>query len=350
MIRIEDITKTFGKNDVLKGITLEIKKGEIFTLIGPSGSGKTTVLRILDLLDKPTSGTYLFDDTDTQAPGTDVLAFRRRMAMVFQKPAVLNTTVEENVAFGLKFRNANPSEITGKVAAALGLVGLSHLAGRRAVTDPDVLLMDEPTANLDPVSADIIESLIQKINHDHKTTIILATHDMAQGQRLADRIGVMMDGRLVQQGTSHDIFYRPQGRQIARFVGIDSALTGTISTNTGGHACIDVHGIRIEALTSLPPQTRVELYLRPEEVTLTIPHAAERERKSVRNQIPGTITKLVPHGPFIRVTVDCGFLLIALVTRLSSEDLHLAIGMPVIAEIKATAIHVLAAASVTGIQ
>ena len=199
MIRIEGITKTFGKNDVLKGITLEIKKGEIFTLIGPSGSGKTTVLRILDLLDKPTSGTYLFDGTDMQAPDTDVLAFRRRMAMVFQKPAVLNTTVEENVAFGLKFRKVNPTAIAGKVAAALGLVGLSHLPGRRAVTlsggemqrvaiaramvtNPDVLLMDEPTANLDPVSADIIESLIQNINHDHKTTIVLATHDMAQGQ------------------------------------------------------------------------------------------------------------------------------------------------------------------------
>ena len=145
------------------------------------------------------------------------------------------------------------------------------------------------------------------------------------------------------------IFSTGQGRQIARFVGIDSVLTGTISTNTGGHACIDVQGIRIEALTSLPPQTRVELYLRPEEVTLAIPRA-DRERKSVRNQLPGTITKLVPHGPFIRVTVDCGFLLIALVTRLSSEDLHLATGMPVVAEIKATAIHVVAAAPVTGIQ
>ncbi len=130
MIRVEGITKTFGKNDVLNGITLEIKKGEIFTLIGPSGSGKTTVLRILDLLDTPTSGIYLFDGTDMQDPETDALAFRRRMAMVFQKPAVLNTTVEENVAFGLKFRKVNPAAIAGKVAAALGLVGLSHLAGQ----------------------------------------------------------------------------------------------------------------------------------------------------------------------------------------------------------------------------
>ncbi|MEN6442417.1 MAG: ABC transporter ATP-binding protein [Methanoregula sp.] len=362
MIRIRNVTKRFGNADVLKGITLDIKKGEIFTLIGPSGSGKTSVLRILDLLEKPTSGTYLFDGTDTQAPGADELGIRRRMAMVFQKPAVLNTTVEENVAFGLKFRKTESALVAARVASALDLVGLSNLSRRRAVTlsggemqrvaiaramvtDPEVLLMDEPTANLDPVSSDTIESLIQRINHDHKTTIILATHDMAQGQRLADRIGVMMDGRLVQQGTSHDIFYRPGGRQIARFVGIDSALTGTVSTNTGGHACIDVHGTRIEAITSLPPHTRVELYLRPEEVTIAIPHSSDKERKSVRNHIPGTITKLVPHGPFIRVTVDCGFLLIALVTRLSCEDLHLATGMPVIAEIKATAIHVVAAAT-----
>lgn len=357
MIRIASVTKKFGTTEVLKDIDLEIKNGEIFTLIGPSGSGKTTVLRIIDILETPTSGTYTFDGADTQAPDADKLALRRRMAMVFQKPAVLNTTVEENVAFGLKFRNVNSLEITKKVASALELVGLSHLAGRRAVTlsggemqrvaiaramvtDPEVLLMDEPTANLDPVSSDTIESLIQRINHEKKTTIILATHDMAQGQRLADRIGVMMDGRLVQQGTSHDIFYRPQGRLIARFVGIDSTIAGIISTNINGHACIDVQGIRIEAITPLPPQTRVELYLRPEEVTLAIPHADGTERKSVRNHIPGTITKLVPYGPFIKITVDCGFPLHVIVTRLSCEDLHFTKGMPVIAEIKATAIHV----------
>ena len=288
MIRLRGITKKFGKTDVLKGIDLEIKDGEVFTLIGPSGSGKTTVLRIIDLLEKPTSGNYLFDGMDTQEPGADELAFRRRIAMVFQKPAVLNTTVDENIAFGLKFRHTGSAEIARQVASALELVGLSHLSGRRAVTlsggemqrvalaramvtNPELLLMDEPTANLDPVSSEMIELLIKRINTEHKTTIILATHDMAQGQRLADRIGVMMDGSLVQQGTIQDIFFRPNGQKIARFVGIDSIMTGTVTANTGGHAVIDVNGVRIEAITPLAPPARVELYLRPEEVTISLP-------------------------------------------------------------------------------
>lgn len=357
MIRLEGITKKFGKSEVLKGIDLEIKDGEVFTLIGPSGSGKTTVLRIIDFLEKPTSGRYFFKGEDTGSPGADELAIRRRMAMVFQKPAVLNTTVEENVAFGLKFRKVNSAKITEKVASALELVGLSHLSGRRAVTlsggemqrvaiaramvtEPELLLMDEPTANLDPVSSDVIEDLIHRINTEHKTTIILTTHDMAQGQRLADRIGVMMDGSLVQQGSIQDIFFRPNGQKIARFVGIDSIMTGIVTKNTGGHAVIDVNGVRIEAITPLAPPAHVELYLRPEEVTISLPAPSGQGVKSTRNRLSGTITKILPNGPFIRVTIDCGFPLIALVTRLSSEDLNLAVGTHVIAEIKATAIHV----------
>jgi len=357
MIRLAGITKTYGNTEVLKEIDLEIKDGEVFTLIGPSGSGKTTVLRIIDLLEKPSSGSYFFDGTDTGDSGADEISIRRRIAMVFQKPAVLNTTVDENVAFGLKFRKTDHAETARRVASALDLVGLSHLSGRRAVTlsggemqrvaiaramvtEPELLLMDEPTANLDPVSSDMIEALIHRINTEHKTTIVLTTHDMAQGQRLADRIGVMMDGCLVQQGSIQDIFFRPNGQKIARFVGIDSIMTGTVTKNTDGHAFIDVNGVCIEAITPLQPRSRVELYLRPEEITISLPAPSGQGVKSTRNRLSGTITKILPNGPFIRVTIDCGFPLIALVTRLSSEDLHLAVGTAVIAEIKATAIHV----------
>ena len=360
MIRISGLSRQIGNRKILDAIDLEIRSGEIFTLIGPSGSGKTTLLRLIDLLDFPTTGTIFFNGANTAGTEQERLAIRRRMAMVFQKPAVLNTTVEENVAFGLKFRRTESARIAEQVAAALDLVGLSHLSRRRAVTlsggemqrvaiaramvtDPEVLLMDEPTANLDPVSSDTIESLIQRINTDHKTTIILATHDMAQGQRLADRIGVMMDGCLVQQGTIQDIFFRPNGQKIARFVGIDAILSGTVTVNTDGHAFIDVNGIQIEAITPIQPPARVELYLRPEEVTISLPGSRDKIQKSTRNRLFGTITKLVSNGPFFRVTIDCGFPLIALVTRLSSEDLNLAIGTHVIAEIKATAIHVHAA-------
>ena len=349
---------------ILESIDLEIHKGEIFTFIGPSGSGKTSLLRLIDLLDMPTTGTIMFDGIDTAAPNTVRLSIRRRMAMVFQKPAVLNTTVANNVAFGLKFRDIEKSEIDSRVHEALDIVGLLHLADRKAVTlsggemqrvaiaralvtRPEVLLLDEPTANLDPVNTELIENLIRHIHQRFHTTIILSTHDMIQGQRLADRIGVIMNGRIAQVGSLHDIFYRPHGRDIARFVGIDTTLKGVVASNEGGLANIAVSNVALEAITPCKPGTHVALYIRPEEVTIAL-RDGDQSRTSVRNKLAGTITKMVPFGPFLRVTLDFGSPLTALVTRRSADELSLAVGTNVIAGIKATAIHVLADNGWTG--
>jgi tungstate transport system ATP-binding protein len=358
MIEIGHLCLRFGEREILKDISLRIRQGEIFTLIGPSGSGKTTLIRLIDLLDIPTSGKIFFDGEDTATSEAGRLALRRRMGMVFQKPAVLNTTVEQNVGFGLKFRGEPAAEINDRVREALNLVGLAEFGSRRAVTlsggemqrvaiaramvtHPEVLLLDEPTANLDPISSELVEDLIVRINRKFGTTIILSTHDMIQGQRLADRIGVIMGGRLAQTGTSDEIFYQPLGRDIARFVGIDSIPGGIIAENRGGHALVRIGEICIEVLTSLDAGKRVSLYIRPEEVTLT-PAAGITPKSSVRNQIPGRITRMVPSGPFIRTTVDCGISITSLITRRSCTELGLAVGSPVTAGIKATAIHVLA--------
>jgi tungstate transport system ATP-binding protein len=357
MIRIERLTKSFGATQTIHETDLEIRRGEIFTFIGPSGSGKSTVLRLIDLLDRPTSGRIVFDGQDTDAPEHVRLAIRRRMAMVFQKPAVLNTTVASNVAFGLKFRGVPEADARQKVLKALELVGLPHFADRRAVTlsggemqrvalaramvtEPEVLLLDEPTANLDPVSSDLIEDLILRINRESKATVIMATHDMIQGQRLADRIGVIMNGRLVQTGSTDEIFYLPKGKAIARFVGIEPITGGVVTENTGGHALIRVGENCFEALTDMPTGKRAALYIRPEEVTLT-PANGLPPKSSVRNQLYGRIVKLVPSGPFVRVSVDCGFVLVAMITRRSCSELALNVGTVVVAGVKATAIHVL---------
>jgi len=358
MIRIEGLAKSFGSHEILKDITLEIRKGEIFTLIGPSGSGKTTLIRLIDLLDYPTSGTIVFDGADTATSEKGRLAIRRRMGMVFQKPAVLNTTVSANVAFGLKFRGVPAEEARDRVQQALDLVGLVDLAGRRAVTlsggemqrvalaramvtHPDLLLLDEPTANLDPVSSDLIEDLILRINKKFGTTIILSTHDMIQGQRLATRIGVIMNGRLAQTGSTSEIFYQPNGREIARLVGIDAIPNGIVTENKEGHALIRIGETCFEAMTDLRERQRVALGIRPEEVSLT-PADASLKRSSVRNQFTGRITKMVPSGPFVRVSVDCGVRLTALITRRSCTELGFEVGTPVVAGVKATAIHVMA--------
>ncbi|NMB79037.1 MAG: ABC transporter ATP-binding protein [Methanomicrobiales archaeon] len=357
MIRIDRITRSFGTSETLHDITLEIRKGEIFTFIGPSGSGKTTLIRLIDLLDVPTTGRIFFDGQDTKTTEAGRLAIRRRMGMVFQKPAVLNTTVAENVAFGLKFRGVEKRTIPEKVRSALELVGLSGFEERRAVTlsggemqrvalaramvtEPEVLLLDEPTANLDPVSLELIEDLILRIRAEFKTTIIMSTHDMNQGQRLADRIGVIMNGSLVQSGLAGEIFYQPHGRDIARFVGIEPIIGGVVTENTGGHALIRVGNVCFEAVTGLEVKKKAGLYIRPEEITLA-PAPAPIGKTSVRNQIVGHITKMIPNGPFVRVTVDCGFPITALITRRSCTELGLTTGTRVIAGIKATSIHVL---------
>jgi tungstate transport system ATP-binding protein len=355
MIRITGLSRQVGERKILKDINLDIRRGEILTLIGPSGSGKTTLLRLIDLLDRPTTGKIFFDGQDTAGTGQERLAIRRRMGMVFQKSAVLNTTVAENVAFGLKFRGEDTLQIAQRVTSALELVGLLGFEERRAVTlsggemqrvaiaramvtGPDVLLLDEPTANLDPVSTEIIENLLIKINRDMHTTILFSTHDMVQGQRLADRMGVIMDGHLAQVGTLHDIFYQPQGRDVARFVGIDTILTGVVQSNEQGHATVAFDHASFEVITPCPTGKKVVLYIRSEEVTISIPDGAPKT--SVRNQLSGTITRLVSLGPFIRVTVDCGMPITALITTRSSREMGLSAGMTVIASIKASAIHV----------
>ena len=360
MIRIEKLTKHFGNAEIIQETSLEIRAGEIFTFIGPSGSGKTTLIRLIDLLDWPTSGSIFFNGEDTTGTERVRLAIRRRMGMVFQKPSVLNTTVAKNVAFGLKFRGVTEADSQQKVRAALELVGLPDLTDRRAVTlsggemqrvalaraivtEPEVLLLDEPTANLDPVSADLIEDLIIRINKKSGTTVIMSTHDMIQGQRLADRIGVIMKGRLVQTGTAGEIFYQPKGRDIARFVGIDAITGGEVMKNTGGHAVIKVGDTCFEALTGLAKGKKADLFIRPEDVTLSLADSSQ-VKTSMRNQLHGRITRIVPYGPFVRVSVDCGFVLVALITRRSCTELGFAVGAPVVAGVKATAIHVLSAA------
>ncbi len=357
MIRIERLTRKIGSREVIKETTIEIKDGEVFTFIGPSGSGKTTLIRLVDLLDRPTTGTIFFDGQDAAAPEATRLAIRRGIGMVFQKPAVLNTTVAKNVAFGLKFRGISETESKGKVQAALEMVGLPHFADRMAVTlsggemqrvalaraiitEPEVLLLDEPTANLDPLSSDLIENLIIRINKKSGTTVIMATHDMIQGQRLADRIGVIMDGRLVQTGPAGEIFYQPNGKHVARFVGIEAITGCVVIENSSGHAVIRVGQTCFEALTELKKGQRGALYIRPEEVTL-IPAAAMQEKSSMRNRLTGRITRITPAGPFVRVSVDCSFPLTALITRRSCSELGFTVGTEVVAGIKATAVHVL---------
>jgi tungstate transport system ATP-binding protein len=355
MIGFEHVSLKAGKKKILNDLSFSVNRGELFTIIGPSGSGKTTIFRLIDLLVMPSEGRVLIDGVDTtRIPEGTKVSLRRRMGLVFQKPVPIRGDVFSNIAAGLRFRKVPEQKIAERVTEVLELVGLTGYAGQDAATlsggemqrvaiarsiapEPEILLLDEPTANLDPVSTRTIEQLIESIQKETSATVILSTHDMVQGQRLADRIAVIIDGRMGQVGTSQEIFTQPVNRAVAHMVGVENILDGIIRSNERGLVTVDVEGIQILAASSLPPDTPVSLYLRPEDLTC---HAVGADHGSARNILSGRIIRVLPVGPMIRVTVDTGIRLTAVITLRSFEELGLEQGGEVSLSFKATAIHV----------
>ena len=198
-----------------------------------------------------------------------------------------------------------------------------------------MLLLDEPTANLDPISASRIEELITNIIRQHNTTIIMATHDMSYGQRLADRIGVLINGEIIQTGRGGEVFTMPQSRAVAEFVGVENIIDGVTITNEDGIATIDVGGINIEVISDYSVGEKVSVCIRPEDITL---HLAQ-STSSARNSFTGEVTRVTSFGPLTRVVIDCGTWLVALITKKSAEELDLKNGRRIYASFKATAVH-----------
>ena len=354
MIEAEGLTKSYGAKEILWGISLSVRDGEVFGLIGPSGSGKSTLLRLLDLIEMPTRGSLSILGEDALAKDSR-FGLRRRMGMLSQRPVIFNRTVYDNIAMGMNYRKESRPTIDKRVGDALRVIGLTGYARRPArtlsggeaqrvalaraiVTGPEILFLDEPTANLDPRSVETIEETILRLNRDTGTTVVVSTHDMLQGQRLAGRMGVIMEGRLPQTGSTMEIFHRPATKNIARFVQVANILDGIVAANTGGEADVVVEGKSFCTVTPLGPGRKVNLLFRAEDVTIGLEGGA---RTSARNVYQGRIKRTIPSGPFVHVVIDCGIDITALVTIRSAEDLGLSVGKEVWAAVKATAIHVL---------
>ncbi len=230
LIRIENLQKAFGDKEVLRNIDLKIFQGEIFAFIGPSGAGKTTLLRIMNFFEIPEKGNIRF-----KGMNSDIINIRRRMSLLFQTPAIFNTSVFENVAYGLKVRGIDKKIIEKKVGEALNIVGLpgmekqnartlsggeaQRMAFARAIVyDPQVLLLDEPTANLDPANVMKIEEIIKRIRNECRTTIVLATHNIPQVRRIADRVGILLNGELIEVNSKEGIFSKPKDARSEAFI------------------------------------------------------------------------------------------------------------------------------------
>ena len=233
---LKGLAQQYGPREVLRTGQLAIEAGKIYGVMGPSGAGKSTLLRLLNLLELPTRGKLYFMGKDVYGKGSKVdVAIRRRVTMVFQRPVLFNATVSENVAYGLKVRGEREPQLGQRVAAALRWVGLQDMAeqnarslsggeaqrtalARAAVLGTDVLLLDEPTANLDPGNVALMEEFVQQLNQERGTTVVLVTHNMFQARRVAHESVFICDGEVVETGPTEKIFTVPRNERTAAFV------------------------------------------------------------------------------------------------------------------------------------
>ncbi|MEM7127043.1 MAG: ATP-binding cassette domain-containing protein [Chloroflexota bacterium] len=241
IFRLENIQKRYQTRTVLQIEALSIQRGEILAVIGPSGSGKSTLLRLLNFLEAPTQGTIRFENESYSASSPPPLRLRRSITTVFQRPALLNRSVYENVAYGLRLRGLqihrgkHSHDGQDRVMQALAQVGLTSLSDQSARTlsggemqrvalaramilESDVLLLDEPTANLDPPNVALLESIVQQYNQMQKRTTVLVTHNIFQARRLAHRVAFLLEGQIVEVGPTEQIFTEPTHPTTEAFV------------------------------------------------------------------------------------------------------------------------------------
>jgi tungstate transport system ATP-binding protein len=233
LYQLSSLSKAYGERSILEIEHLEIYPGEVFALVGPSGSGKSTLLRLLNFLEEPTRGILLFHHAPFGPGEVMPLELRRRVTTVFQRPQLLDRSVWDNVTYGLRLRGQRNG--SARVQDALEEVGLAHLAQQRArtlsggeaqrvalaraiVLRPEVLLLDEPTANLDPYNVGLIETIVRRINTEHGATLVLVTHNVLQAKRLATRVAFLLEGRLIEAADTARFFEAPTDPRTQAFL------------------------------------------------------------------------------------------------------------------------------------
>jgi tungstate transport system ATP-binding protein len=354
MLEVRDLKVERGGRAILHVPFFSIDRGEVVSLVGPNGAGKTTMLLAVALLIKPSSGEIVLNG---KRVGRDIhpLEYRRRLSFVFEEPLLLDATVYENVAQGLRFRGMKKGEIVDRVEKYLDLFRISHLRTRRAralsggeaqrvalarafAIEPEVLFLDEPFSSLDLPTRDTLSRELEAILGRLGWTVIMSTHERAEALRFSDRTCLIREGRIVQMGPTLSVMNEPQDEWLASFVGMETLLEGIVEEVKSGTFLVSVNGRIIEVAGTARQAEHVTICMRPEHVTISLSYP---NFTSARNVFKAKVLGVEPAGFGTRVKLDCGFPLVAFVTASSEKALDLREGREVVASFKATSIHVL---------
>lgn len=346
MLRLKNVSKTWD-NFSLKDINLDVENGEYFAVLGPTGAGKTLLLEIIAGLRYPDAGEIWLDNQNI----TTLPPEKRNMGFVFQEYALFpHMTVWENISFGLEMRGLPPSERTSHIEKILKLMGLELLSdrypetlsggerqrtalARALVTEPSLFLLDEPLGALDVNTKETLREELKRIHEKIGITTIHVTHDHTEAITLADRIGVMSEGRIAQVGTPDEVFRRPVSEFVANFVGFENVFKG-FSTIEGGVAKIDVGEVQFEAVTNR--QGWVKVCIRPEEILLS----RKSFKSSARNLFKGEIVEVSERGAMAKLKVAAGVDFVVLITRRSLLEMGLKKESEVYLSFKASSLRV----------
>ena len=319
-LRFENVTRRFGAFTAVDRVSLEIEKGEVFSLLGPSGCGKTTLLRMAAGFDVPDEGRIFLDGVDITRLPPD----QRPVNTVFQSYALFpHLTIRENIAFGPKLSKRSPAEIRSEVERMLELVDLTahadkkptQLSGgqkqrvaiaRALVNKPKVLLLDEPLAALDLKLRQRLLVELDAIHDEVGITFIYVTHDQCEAMSISDRIAVMNNGVVEQTGKPAEIYEAPRTSFVAAFIGDTNFLDGKITSRIGERfsrcAIEGIGDITIDNDKPTNPGDLVHLSLRPEKIIVS---RGKPELRDNENSVPGVIEDIIYFGSHTRLWVRC---------------------------------------------